>query len=65
MKWYKYIIIGTSLFNNKKYISTCECLGMSEYEKEEWIKENNFDPKTVSIAKISIRSKKETQCLSI
>jgi hypothetical protein len=46
---YKYIIRGQNKIDGLFYKAECLCNGMSKYEIEEWIKDNNFDPETVRI----------------
>lgn len=51
MTWHKFELTGTSLLDGKQYSFECGCCGMSKYEKESWIRENNLDPKTCKITK--------------
>ena len=48
---YKFTMTGKLVSDGEIYRVECLCDGMSKYEKESWIKEINFDPKTVTITK--------------
>ena len=53
---YKFILEGESLLDLNRYYTTCFCDGMSKSEKEEWIKENNLDPKTATVTKSKFKT---------
>lgn len=54
---YKFTMTGNSLEDGEMYKSEVFCEGMSQCEKESWIKESNFDSETVTITKEKSKKK--------
>lgn len=48
---YKFTVKGKSKVDGQYYISECFCDGMSKYELEQFIKEQNFEKETVKVTK--------------
>ena len=53
---YEFIMFGKDVFDNKNYKVSCICEGMSNDEKQDWIKENNFDKASVKIVKYKLKN---------
>lgn len=52
---YKFTVTGKSKKDGNYYEAVCYCDGMSKYEKEEWIKKNNFEEKTIIFKKEKVK----------
>ena len=51
MSQYKYTVTGQHKADGQYYTAECLVDGMSKYELEQFVKEQNFNPETVKVRK--------------